>query len=141
MPTHLLTAALAVLGVLTVMPGPDVAFMTRHALAARPADALRTVAGAATGTLLRGALTAAGLAAAPAASPAAHRALRAAGRRLLAVPGCADPPSDPPGRPLPPLADTGTRTGTGTGTGLAPALALALALATGRCPAVRGGPA
>ncbi|MFD5714934.1 hypothetical protein ACFWHW_32020 [Streptomyces pharetrae] len=40
MPTHLLTAALAVLGVLTVMPGPDVAIMTRHALAARSADAL-----------------------------------------------------------------------------------------------------
>ena len=36
MPTLLLTAALAGLGVLTVLPGPDMAIMTRHALAAGP---------------------------------------------------------------------------------------------------------
>ncbi|CAM5339994.1 hypothetical protein SGLAM104S_08358 [Streptomyces glaucescens] len=122
MATHL-TVALAVLSVLTVMPSPDMAIVTRRALADGPADALRTsadalrtsadalrtVAGAAAGLPLRGALTAAGrcrtgsLTGGPPGAPAA-------GRRLPAVPGCADPPSDPPGRPLPPLAGTGTGT-------------------------------
>lgn len=45
MATHL-TVALAVLSVLTVMPGPDMAIVTRRALADGPADALRTSADA-----------------------------------------------------------------------------------------------
>lgn len=51
--THL-AAALAVLGLLTVMPGPDMAVVTRRALLAGPGDALRTVGGIATGLLLWG---------------------------------------------------------------------------------------
>lgn len=64
--THLMAAA-GVLGLLTVVPGPDMAVVTRRALPAGSGDALRTVGGIATGLLLRGAPTVAGLAAVPAA--------------------------------------------------------------------------
>ncbi|KOG10139.1 LysE family translocator [Streptomyces viridochromogenes] len=80
--THL-AAALGVLGLLTVMPGPDMAVVTRRALMAGPADALRTVGGIATGLLVWGALTAAGLAAVLAASPAAYLAVRLLGAGYL----------------------------------------------------------
>jgi threonine/homoserine/homoserine lactone efflux protein len=50
MATHL-TVVLAVLSVLTVMPGPDMAIVTRRALADGPADALRTRCGRAADAL------------------------------------------------------------------------------------------
>lgn len=80
--THLL-AATGVLTLLTVVPGPDMAVVTRRALVAGPGDALRTVGGIATGLLLWGALTAAGLAAVLAASPAAHLTIRLLGAGYL----------------------------------------------------------
>ncbi|MEU6658793.1 LysE family translocator [Streptomyces sp. NPDC046821] len=80
--THLL-AALGVLGLLTVVPGPDMAVVTRRALAAGPGDALRTVGGIASGLLVWGVLTAAGLAAVLAASPTAHLAVRVLGAGYL----------------------------------------------------------
>ncbi|WP_432025976.1 LysE family translocator [Streptomyces sp. 1222.5] len=80
--THLV-AAIGVLALLTVVPGPDMAVVTRRALVAGPGDALRTVAGIATGLLVWGALAVAGLAAVLAASPAAYLAVRLLGAGYL----------------------------------------------------------
>ncbi|MFJ8083129.1 LysE family translocator [Streptomyces sp. NPDC096205] len=80
--THLV-AALGVLGLLTIVPGPDMAVVTRRALMAGPGDALRTVAGIATGLLLWGALTVAGLASVLAASPGAYLAVKLIGAGYL----------------------------------------------------------
>ncbi|MFE9174445.1 LysE family translocator [Streptomyces kebangsaanensis] len=80
--THL-AAALGVLGLLTVVPGPDMAVVTRRALLAGPGDALRTVSGIATGLLIWGVLTVAGLAAVLAASPAAYLAAKLLGAGYL----------------------------------------------------------
>jgi threonine/homoserine/homoserine lactone efflux protein len=88
--SHLLThftAAAGVLGLLTIVPGPDMAVVTRRALVAGPGDALRTVGGIAAGLLLWGALTAAGLTAVLAASPAAHLALTFLGAGYLLLLG------------------------------------------------------
>ncbi|WP_046728935.1 LysE family translocator [Streptomyces humi] len=78
-----LVAATGVLGLLTVVPGPDMAVVTRRALTAGPGDALRTVGGIATGLLVWGALTAAGLAGVLAASPTAYLAVRLLGAGYL----------------------------------------------------------
>ncbi|MFH8572474.1 LysE family translocator [Streptomyces sp. NPDC017993] len=80
--THLIAAA-GVLGLLTVMPGPDMALVTRRTLAAGPRDALRTVGGIATGLLIWGALTVAGLAAVLASSPAAYLVVKLLGAGYL----------------------------------------------------------
>lgn len=76
-------AATGVLGLLTIVPGPDMAVVTRRALAVGPADGLRTVGGIATGLLVWGALTVAGLSAVLAASPAAYLAVRLLGAGYL----------------------------------------------------------
>ncbi|MEW2395184.1 LysE family translocator [Streptomyces sp. NPDC046862] len=80
--THF-SAALGVLALLTVVPGPDMAVVTRRALVAGPGDALRTVGGIVTGLLVWGALTVAGLAAVLAASPAAYLIVRLLGAGYL----------------------------------------------------------
>lgn len=80
--THLL-AAVGVLGLLAIAPGPDMAVVTRRALVAGRGDGLRTVGGIATGLLLWGALTAAGLAPVLAASPAAYLAVKLLGASYL----------------------------------------------------------
>lgn len=81
--THL-AAALGVLAVLTVVPGPDMAVVTRRAVLVGPGDALRTVAGIATGLLVWGALTVVGLAAVlAAASPAGYLTIRLLGAGYL----------------------------------------------------------
>ncbi|WP_369362427.1 LysE family translocator [Streptomyces sp. CG4] len=80
--THLV-AALGVLGLLTIVPGPDMAVVTRRALVAGPADAFRAVLGIATGLLLWGALTVAGLAAALAAAPMAYLVVKLLGAGYL----------------------------------------------------------
>ncbi|MFE7327479.1 hypothetical protein ACFU8W_21260 [Streptomyces sp. NPDC057565] len=51
------TAALGVLGPLTIVPGPDMAAVPQCAVAACLRDALRTVGGITAGLLVRGALT------------------------------------------------------------------------------------
>ncbi|MEU5269369.1 LysE family translocator [Streptomyces hygroscopicus] len=76
-------AALGVLGLLTVVPGPDMAVVTRRAVAAGPAEALRTVGGIVTGLLTWGALSVAGLAAVLAASAAAYLAVKLTGAGCL----------------------------------------------------------
>ncbi|MFI8826100.1 LysE family translocator [Streptomyces sp. NPDC053431] len=86
MVTHLATA-LGVLALLTVTPGPDMAVVTRRAVAAGPGDALRTAGGIATGLLLWGALAAAGLAAVLAASPTAYRIVELLGAGYLVLLG------------------------------------------------------
>ncbi|MEU0385423.1 LysE family translocator [Streptomyces chartreusis] len=80
--THFM-AAIGVLGLLTIVPGPDMAVVTRRSLMAGPGDALRTVGGIATGLLLWGALTVAGLAAVLAASPAAYLTVKLLGAGYL----------------------------------------------------------
>ncbi|MEU7484178.1 LysE family translocator [Streptomyces sp. NPDC042319] len=78
-----LLAAVGVLGLLTIVPGPDMAIVTRRAVVAGPRDGLRTVGGIATGLLVWGALTVAGLAAVLAASPAAYLVLKLLGAGYL----------------------------------------------------------
>ncbi|MER6683613.1 LysE family translocator [Streptomyces olivaceoviridis] len=80
--THFM-AAIGVLGLLTLVPGPDMAVVTRRALVAGPGDGLRTVGGIVTGLLLWGALTVAGLAAVLAASPAAYLTVKLLGAGYL----------------------------------------------------------
>ncbi|POX63192.1 threonine transporter RhtB [Streptomyces sp. Ru62] len=80
--THFM-AAIGVLGLLTVVPGPDMAVVTRRALVAGPGDGLRTVGGIVTGLLLWGASTVAGLAAVLAASPAAYLTVKLLGAGYL----------------------------------------------------------
>ncbi|MER7694484.1 LysE family translocator [Streptomyces sp. NPDC097610] len=80
--THFV-AAIGVLGLLTIVPGPDMAVVTRRALVAGSRDALRTVGGIATGLLVWGALTVAGLAAVLAAVPTAYLAVRLLGAGYL----------------------------------------------------------
>ncbi|ELS58573.1 LysE family translocator [Streptomyces viridochromogenes] len=104
--THLL-AALGVLGLLTLVPGPDLAVVTRRALVAGPGDALRTVGGIATGLLLWGALTAAGLAAVLATSPTAHLAVKLTGAGYLVFLGAQALWQNRRAAPAP--ADTGPR--------------------------------
>ncbi|MFE5896518.1 LysE family translocator [Streptomyces sp. NPDC056488] len=58
-----LLAATGVLAVLTVVPGPDMAVVTKRAIASGPQDGLRTVGGIVAGLLVRGVLTVVGLAA------------------------------------------------------------------------------
>ncbi|MGW0818298.1 LysE family translocator [Streptomyces viridiviolaceus] len=80
--THFV-AALGVLGLLTIAPGPDMAVVTRRAVAGGPRDGLRTVGGIASGLLVWGVLTVAGLAAVLAASPVAYLVVKLMGAAYL----------------------------------------------------------
>jgi threonine/homoserine/homoserine lactone efflux protein len=78
-----LIAAVLVLALLTIVPGPDVAVMTRVALGSGRAAAARTAAGVAAGCLVWGVLTAAGLAAVLAASAEAYTVVKVVGAAYL----------------------------------------------------------
>ncbi|MEV7541259.1 LysE family translocator [Streptomyces sp. NPDC089915] len=78
-----LAAATGVLALLTLVPGPDMAVVTRQAVSRGRADGLRTVGGIAAGLLLWGALTVAGLAALLAASAEVYLAVKLAGAAYL----------------------------------------------------------
>lgn len=78
-----LAAATGILGLLTLVPGPDMAIVTRRAVSRGRADGLRTVGGIAAGLLLWGALTVAGLAALLAASAEVYLAVKLAGAAYL----------------------------------------------------------
>ncbi|MFD8982179.1 LysE family translocator [Streptomyces sp. NPDC059564] len=78
-----LAAATGVLGLLTLVPGPDMAIVTRRAVSRGRADGLRTVGGIAAGLLLWGALTVAGLAALLAASAEVYLVVKLAGAAYL----------------------------------------------------------
>ncbi|MDI3386411.1 LysE family translocator [Streptomyces sp. B-S-A8] len=82
-----LLAATGVLTVLTMVPGPDMAVVTKRAIASGWQDGLRTVGGIAAGLLVWGALTVAGLAAVLAASSTAYTIVKFAGAAYLAFLG------------------------------------------------------
>ncbi|MFC8176506.1 LysE family translocator [Streptomyces sp. NPDC057325] len=79
---QLLTAA-GVLAVLTVVPGPDMAVVTKRAVSAGWQDGLRTVGGITAGLLVWGVLTVVGLAAVLAASATAYTVVKLAGAAYL----------------------------------------------------------
>ncbi|WP_369200017.1 LysE family translocator [Streptomyces sp. PU-14G] len=76
-------AAAGVLAVLTMVPGPDMAVVTKRAVSAGWRDGLRTVGGITAGLLVWGVLTIAGLAAVLAASATAYTAVKLAGAAYL----------------------------------------------------------
>jgi threonine/homoserine/homoserine lactone efflux protein len=76
-------AALGVLVVLTILPGPDMAVMTKVAIADGRGAASRTALGIVTGLAVWGVLTAAGLAAVLAASAKAYAVVKVAGAIYL----------------------------------------------------------
>ncbi|MFJ9344410.1 LysE family translocator [Streptomyces sp. NPDC101733] len=84
--TQLLVAT-GVLALLTLVPGPDMAVVTRRAVLRGPADGLRTVGGIAVGLLLWGTLTVAGLAALPAASGGVYLVVKLVGAAYLCLLG------------------------------------------------------
>ncbi|MFE7509662.1 LysE family translocator [Streptomyces sp. NPDC057540] len=77
-----LTAA-GVLAVLTVVPGPDMAVVTKRAVSAGWQDGLRTAGGIAAGLLVWGVLTVVGLAALLAASAIAYTVVKLTGTAYL----------------------------------------------------------
>lgn len=114
-----LAAATGVLALLTVVPGPDMAIVTRRAVSRGRADGLRTVGGIAVGLLLWGALTVAGLAALLAASAEVYLVVKLAGAAYLCFlgiqslrrPGAGGEPGDGAGAPVTATAAGAWRTG------------------------------
>ncbi|MFF9838281.1 LysE family translocator [Streptomyces sp. NPDC020422] len=82
-----LLAATGVLALLTMVPGPDMAIVTRRAVAVGRRDGLLTVGGIASGLLVWGVLAVAGLAAVLAASAAAYTVVKLVGAAYLVVLG------------------------------------------------------
>jgi threonine/homoserine/homoserine lactone efflux protein len=80
-------AAAGVLALLTVVPGPDMAVVTKRAIASGRAEAFRTAAGITTGLLLWGAFAVVGLAAVLAASAEAYFVVKILGAAYLAFLG------------------------------------------------------
>lgn len=80
-------AAAGVLAVLTMVPGPDMAVVTKRAVACGWRDGLRTVGGITAGLLTWGVLTVVGLATVLAASAAAYTVVKLAGAAYLAFLG------------------------------------------------------
>ncbi|THA45404.1 LysE family translocator, partial [Streptomyces sp. A1136] len=100
--TQLLTAT-GVLALLTLVPGPDMAIVTKRAVSRGRADGLRTVGGIAVGLLLWGALTAAGLAALLAASAEVYLVVKLAGAGYLCFLGVQSLRHAGGGPPVPPV--------------------------------------
>ncbi|MGX5214744.1 LysE family translocator [Streptomyces violaceus] len=82
-----LLAAVGVLAVLTMVPGPDMAVVTKRAVACGWRDGLRTVGGITAGLLVWGVLTVVGLAAVLAASATAYTAVKLVGAAYLVALG------------------------------------------------------
>ncbi|MFD2467807.1 LysE family translocator [Amycolatopsis silviterrae] len=80
-------AAAGVLALLTVVPGPDMAVVTKRAIGSGWQDGLRTVGGITAGLLVWGVLTVVGLAAVLAASATAYTVVKLAGAVFLLVLG------------------------------------------------------
>ncbi|MFJ6486185.1 MULTISPECIES: LysE family translocator [unclassified Streptomyces] len=78
-----LLGATGILALLTLVPGPDMAIVTKRAITRGRGDGLRTVAGIAVGLLIWGALTVAGLAALLAASAEVYLVVKLAGAAYL----------------------------------------------------------
>ncbi|MFF4265179.1 LysE family translocator [Streptomyces virginiae] len=82
-----LLGATGVLALLTLVPGPDMAIVTKRAVTRGRGDGLATVAGIAVGLLIWGALTVAGLAALLAASAEVYLVVKLAGAAYLCLLG------------------------------------------------------
>ncbi|MFD7403027.1 LysE family translocator [Streptomyces sp. NPDC059866] len=82
-----LLAAMGVLAVLTMVPGPDMAVVTKRAIASGWQDGLRTIGGITAGLLIWGVLTVVGLAAVLAASATAYTVVKLAGAVYLGLLG------------------------------------------------------
>ena len=82
-----MVAAGGVLALLTLAPGPDMAVVTRRAIASGRADGLRTAGGIVVGLLVWGVLTVAGLAAILAASAQAYLVVKLLGAVYLVLLG------------------------------------------------------
>ncbi|GGS65237.1 LysE family translocator [Streptomyces violaceus] len=82
-----LLAAVGVLAVLTMVPGPDMAVVTKRAVACGWRDGLRTVGGITAGLLVWGVLTVVGLAAVLAASATAYTVVKLVGAAYLVALG------------------------------------------------------
>lgn len=82
-----LFAAMAVLALITVLPGPDMAVVSRYAFRDGRRAALHTAAGVVSGMVVWGALVVAGLAAILAASTVAYTIIRLAGAVYLVIMG------------------------------------------------------
>ncbi|MER6446239.1 threonine transporter RhtB [Streptomyces venezuelae] len=78
-----LLGATGVLALLTLVPGPDMAIVTKRAVTRGRGDGLATVAGIAVGLLIWGTLTVAGLAALLAASAEVYLVVKLAGAAYL----------------------------------------------------------
>ncbi|GGX81139.1 LysE family translocator [Streptomyces anandii] len=76
-------AAAGILAVLTMVPGPDMAVVTKRAVASGWQDGLRTVGGITAGLLIWGVFSVAGLAAVLAASVTAYTAVKLTGAAYL----------------------------------------------------------
>jgi threonine/homoserine/homoserine lactone efflux protein len=106
-----LVAAAGVLALLTVVPGPDMAVVTRRALVGGRSDAVRAASGVVVGLLVWGGLAVLGLTALLAASPTAYTIVKSLGvaylvwlavQALRSTHGRAagDPEAPAPGRPF-----------------------------------------
>ncbi|MEU0601324.1 LysE family translocator [Streptomyces sp. NPDC006393] len=113
-----LLAATGVLAVLTMVPGPDMAVVTKRALASGWRDGLRTVGGITAGLLIWGVLTVAGLAAVLAASATAYTVVKLAGAVYLGVLGVQALLHSRRGRPEVPAASAPSPSGNPWRTGL-----------------------
>ncbi|MGI5426529.1 LysE family translocator [Streptomyces sp. CA-179760] len=82
-----LLAAVGVLAVLTMVPGPDMAVVTKRAVACGRRDGLRTIGGITAGLLVWGLLTVVGLAAVLASSATAYTVVKLVGAAYLVVLG------------------------------------------------------
>jgi threonine/homoserine/homoserine lactone efflux protein len=78
-----LVAATGLLALLTVVPGPDMAVVTRRGLAGGRSDGIRAAAGVVTGLLVWGGLAVLGLTALLAASPTAYLVVKVLGAGYL----------------------------------------------------------
>ncbi|MGW0752081.1 LysE family translocator [Streptomyces sp. NPDC002587] len=111
-----LLGATGVLALLALVPGPDMAVVTKRAVTRGRADGLRTVAGIAVGLLLWGALTVAGLAALLAASAEVYLAVKLADAAYLCWLGVQSLRGEPGTEPAGDLMEPGGTGGAGPGT-------------------------
>jgi threonine/homoserine/homoserine lactone efflux protein len=113
-----LLTAMGVLAVLTVVPGPDMAVVTKRAVASGRQDGLRTVGGITAGLLVWGALTVVGLAAVLAASATAYTVVKLAGAAYLGFLGVQALLQSRSGRSVTPVAGPAAPSGDPWRTGL-----------------------
>ncbi|MFC8392576.1 LysE family translocator [Streptomyces sp. NPDC057238] len=113
-----LLAAMGVLAVLTVVPGPDMAVVTKRAVSSGRQDGLRTVGGITAGLLIWGALTVVGLAAVLAASATAYTVVKLAGALYLGFLGVQALLQSRSGRSVTPAAGHAAPSGNPWRTGL-----------------------